>query len=110
MSISTKGRRTIVVEGTPYYWKAKSDAQYAPQTIKVVIYRGRGEGQLVVVKLRVKDDGCDPHRSYQLRPAKVEEMIKKALSEGWKPESDCKNIEWEEQVEVNDRITRVYKE
>ncbi|MBS0208943.1 MAG: hypothetical protein JSS27_08325 [Planctomycetes bacterium] len=85
MTIPKHKRRTIVVDGTQYHWTPGRHPQGW-----IVIQHGSGKGPYVKIDLFATPatEAIFPF----MNPAEVEAAIRFALSEGWNPSGNGKNL------------------
>ena len=94
MSISSKGARTITVDGTSYLWRIRKKPTYSQAAfltpITIAIQQAEtphGCVLLVELPLSRPDNWISPHNC-PIQPATVRDLIRKALESGWKPQEN----------------------
>jgi len=89
MALPAKGSRRILVNNHQYSWIASGNDEF----VALIICDSKGKGQKLLVQLEYhyqqKDGAWLP---LSITPSIVEQVIKYGMAQGWKPESNEKEL------------------
>jgi len=90
MTLPSRGKRTITVDGIDYHWLIRSRATYSQEcesgNMLAAVEQADSKGAtLSVIFPWVRYEGICEFDTRSVTPVMIEKCIREALNEGWRP-------------------------